>query len=154
MSSEEQRNDAPDELRDLSKQLRPMEAPTRVEATLVAAHRRRHAARTPWLAAWRLLVPAALAALALIVLLPRPNVEERAPALTEREIATEFLPVGLGLYPGGGEFSQLIRVRLRREEMVHFGLPAFDAESAGEWVNADVAIGEDGLARAIRFVEP
>jgi len=154
MSNEERHHEVPSELQALSRHLRPMEAPGRVEAALIVAHRRLHSRSTPWLAAWRLLVPAALAGLAVLALLPKPEAPAPATSIASREIATDYLPVGLGPRLGGNEFSQLIRIRLRREEMLRFGLPTLDREGAGNWVNADVVVGEDGLARAIRFVEP
>jgi len=68
----------------------------------------------------------------------------------EPEVATEFIPfmaVG-GLYPGE---QQLVRVKLPRSTLETFGLPV-NRERVREPVQADVLIGEDGLARAIRFV--
>jgi hypothetical protein len=48
--------------------------------------------------------------------------------------------------------GQIIRVKLRRSALVKFGFPV-NMERYNENVNADVLIGVDGLARAIRFVQ-
>ena len=70
------------------------------------------------------------------------------------EIATDFMPLGSGdvntvvLQDGG----QIIRVRLRRSELLRFGFPV-NMERYNENVKAEVLVGVDGLARAIRFVQ-
>jgi hypothetical protein len=68
------------------------------------------------------------------------------------EVATEFMPLGyvnpLNLQDGG----QLVRVELPRSAMVSFGVPV-NMDRYGERVKADVLVGADGLARAIRFVQ-
>lgn len=65
-----------------------------------------------------------------------------------QEIATEFIP--LGGYAQAEE-GHLVRVELPRSALASFGLPV-SAESAGGRVKADVLLGEDGTARAIRFI--
>lgn len=68
------------------------------------------------------------------------------------EIATDFIPLRdmntVALQDGG----QIIRVRLRRSELLRFGFPV-NMERYNENVKADVLVGVDGLARAIRFVQ-
>ena len=68
------------------------------------------------------------------------------------EITTEFLPVGYlnaaNLQDGG----QIVRVELPRSAMVSFGLPV-NMDRYNEKVKADVLLGFDGVARAIRFVQ-
>ena len=70
---------------------------------------------------------------------------------TNNEIATDFFPVGdtsaLSLADGG----QLVRVQLPRSALMRFGLPV-NVDRANERVKADVLLGSDGIARAIRFV--
>jgi hypothetical protein len=67
------------------------------------------------------------------------------------EIATEFIPLmnreTLAEMDGG----QVMRVELPRSALMSFGLP-MDMERATERIKADVVVGNDGLARAIRFV--
>jgi len=47
--------------------------------------------------------------------------------------------------------GQVMRVELPRSALMSFGLP-MDMERAAERIKADVVVGNDGLARAIRFV--
>ena len=67
------------------------------------------------------------------------------------EIATDFIPLmnreTLAEMDGG----QVMRVELPRSALISFGLP-MDMERATERIKADVVVGNDGLARAIRFV--
>lgn len=67
------------------------------------------------------------------------------------EIATDFMPL---TYDGGAlamESGHVIRVELPRTALVSMGLP-MNPERANELVKADVLLGDDGVARAIRFV--
>ena len=92
---------------------------------------------------------------------PKPGrrtvVKRRAPEAqiahhTTNEIATDFVPLGdmnvMSLQDGG----QIVRVKLRRSALVRFGIPV-NMDRYNENVKADVLIGVDGLARAIRFVQ-
>ena len=82
----------------------------------------------------------------------------RRPAKSEvanhmnREIATDFMPLGYlnpaTLQDGG----QIIRVELPRSALVNFGLPV-NMNRYHEKVKADVLLGVDGMAHAIRFVQ-
>lgn len=69
-----------------------------------------------------------------------------------REIATDFMPLRYlnpaTLQDGG----QIIRVELPRSSLVNFGLPV-NMNRYHEKVKADVLLGADGLAHAIRFVQ-
>jgi hypothetical protein len=69
----------------------------------------------------------------------------------EPEIATEFMPLNYGAALNPNEGGQLVRVELPRSALASLGLPV-NAERANERVKADVLLGHDGLARAIRFV--
>jgi len=69
--------------------------------------------------------------------------------------ATPFLPLpysGVPMSEGG----QLVRLEVPRSALVSFGLAPVDGARAGtsDTVLADVLVGEDGLARAVRFVQP
>jgi len=91
---------------------------------------------------------------------PRPvhrNTVTRKPEMpvanhVTNEIATDFVPLGdmnlVGLQDGG----QIVRVKLRRGTLVRFGFPV-NMDRYNENVKADVLVGADGLARAIRFVQ-
>ena len=71
---------------------------------------------------------------------------------SESEVATRFMPIGyagpINLQDGG----QLVRVELPRSAMLSMGLPV-NMDRYTERVKADVLLGSDGLARAIRFVQ-
>lgn len=67
------------------------------------------------------------------------------------EIATDFLPMGYGSTTSLQEGGQMVRVELPRSAMASFGLPV-NMDRANEKVKADVLLGVDGLAHAIRFV--
>ncbi|HYJ47442.1 MAG TPA: hypothetical protein VEV81_12590 [Pyrinomonadaceae bacterium] len=66
------------------------------------------------------------------------------------EITTEFLPLTYGGLSQIDE-GQVIRIEVPRSALQSFGLPV-NVERAGERVKADVLLGHDGVARAIRFV--
>ena len=72
-------------------------------------------------------------------------------ANAERESTTEFLPLTYGSNLAQIEDGQVVRVELPRSALQSFGFPV-NAERAGERVKADVLLGHDGVARAIRFV--
>jgi hypothetical protein len=68
------------------------------------------------------------------------------------EVATEFMPLGYlnprSLQDGG----QIVRVEVPRTTLVSFGLP-MNMERYNEKVKADILLGVDGRAQAIRFVQ-
>jgi len=67
-----------------------------------------------------------------------------------KEIATDFIVL---TYDGEvGSEAQLVRMELPRSAMASFGLPV-NMDRADQRVKADVLLGADGLARAIRFVQ-
>jgi hypothetical protein len=68
------------------------------------------------------------------------------------EIATDFLPLTFTADSTAPESGHLVRVTISRSALLAMGLP-MNAERAGELVRADVFIGDDGLARAIRFIQ-
>jgi hypothetical protein len=67
------------------------------------------------------------------------------------EIATDFIPVRYGDNLSSVDSGRIVRVEMPRSALVALGLP-MNMERAGERVKADVLLGEDGMARAIRFV--
>jgi hypothetical protein len=69
----------------------------------------------------------------------------------EQEIVTDFMPLTYGATMSPNEGGQLVRVELPRSALASLGLPVND-ERSNERVKADVLLGHDGLARAIRFV--
>ena len=74
------------------------------------------------------------------------------PAINQpKEIATDFISLTYGA-PEVGADAQLVRMELPRSAMASFGLPV-NMDRADQRVKADVLLGADGLARAIRFVQ-
>ncbi len=76
------------------------------------------------------------------------------PETRAREVATEFLPLTYSDMPATG--GQLVRLEVARDALAAFGLTSAEAVagSPSDTVLADVFVGEDGLARAVRFVRP
>jgi len=157
-----------------------LQAPARVEARLTAAFRShaglahgREIAR-PWhvwgpVAAWAA-AAAALVLLAMFLMsggqpqLPRrsaPGTIELAAAQAVPDFGVsgdspygddDFIPLpnAAGIAPN--EDVNLVRVEVPRSAMIELGF-AVSAERASEPVEAEVVLGADGLARAVRFLD-
>lgn len=80
----------------------------------------------------------------------RPSAQPAA-AAERREITTDFIPLAQGGGFVAGEGGHVVRVELPRTALAQFGLPV-NADRPDGRVKADVLLGEDGMARAIRFV--
>lgn len=78
--------------------------------------------------------------------------EELVASNGDREITTEFIPIGYSGAPTVQDGGQVVRVELPRSTMARFGLPV-NMERYDERVKADLWLGADGFARAIRFVQ-
>jgi len=77
----------------------------------------------------------------------------RATALAAREIVTDFMPLTYSDVPLSG--GQIVRLEVPRAAIESFCLAPSDAargSASGDTVLADVIVGDDGLARAVRFV--
>jgi hypothetical protein len=70
----------------------------------------------------------------------------------ESEVATQFMPLSYAGPINPQDGGQLVRVELSRVAMLSMGLPV-NMDRYSERVKADVLLGADGLARAIRFVQ-
>ncbi|MFL6275597.1 MAG: hypothetical protein ACJ74G_10455 [Blastocatellia bacterium] len=81
---------------------------------------------------------------------PALNAEAASGDEQASEIATSFIPLS-GARGLDADNLQLVRVKLPRSALLSFGLP-MNVERADERVKADVLVGNDGVARAIRFV--
>ena len=68
------------------------------------------------------------------------------------EIATDFIPLRYMSASSFQDGGQIVRVELPRSALVNFGLPV-NMERYNEKVKADVLLGVDGMAHAIRFVQ-
>ena len=71
------------------------------------------------------------------------------PQVQAREIVTEFFPLLDAAPPF--ERGELLRVTVPASTMRKVGLPV-NEDRLGDRVYADVLVGQEGLARAIRFV--
>ena len=141
-------------LRALARQDRVrMASAPHVQTTLRAHVRARAAARS---ARRRIALAAAagVAGLALVLtyrspaLAPSTSTDTSFVALAD--VATDFLPLPHGSVPMTD--GQLIRIEVPRTALSGFGLAPESPELAGTAVLADVLVGEDGVARAVRFV--
>lgn len=68
------------------------------------------------------------------------------------EIATDFMPVSYGDNLNEIDNGRIVRIEMPRSALAQFGLPV-NMDRANERIKADVLIGDDGMARAIRFVK-
>jgi ferric-dicitrate binding protein FerR (iron transport regulator) len=75
-----------------------------------------------------------------------------APEVEITEVATEFLPLPYSHVPMNT--GSTVRIEVPVTALVSFGLAPGDFREGQGTVQADVLIGEDGIARAIRFVRP
>jgi len=84
---------------------------------------------------------------------PRHRVRHQASANNsdEAEVVTEFFPLRDGEDLTALESGRLVRVELAGSALSEVGLPV-NPETVNTPVKADVVLGDDGLARAIRFV--
>lgn len=80
-----------------------------------------------------------------------PGAGDSEPLSPEVEIATDFFPLVNSESLTELDSGQLVRVELPRSALMSFGLP-MSMDRVNERVKADVVVGNDGLARAIRFV--
>src|SRR6266571_1092950 len=86
---------------------------------------------------------------------PQPRrVSRRRPRTDIRadEVATDFLPLTYIAGPAASDSGNVVRMNVPRSALIAMGLP-MNVNRAGEMVKADVFVGDDGLARAIRFVQ-
>lgn len=74
-----------------------------------------------------------------------------AETLAQSEVTTPFISLTQGYILPMAEGGQVLRVELPRSALASFGLPV-NAQRINEPVKADVVVGNDGIARAIRFV--
>ncbi len=82
---------------------------------------------------------------------PQSRFGHRRNRTAKAEIVTEFFALEEGADLDSLEIAQVVRVELPGSALADVGL-AVDPEVADKPVKADVALGYDGIARAIRFV--
>lgn len=69
------------------------------------------------------------------------------------EVTTRFYPLPYGSGLGLDEGWALVRVQVPRASLASLGVPVSAGSASGEMLTADVVVGQDGLARGIRFVQ-
>jgi len=74
--------------------------------------------------------------------------KEISPSIAAEETKTDFIALS---YAANTDSGQIVRVKVPSSMMVSLGVKT-NVEKESEMVNAEVVIGDDGLARAIRFV--
>jgi hypothetical protein len=67
------------------------------------------------------------------------------------EYATDFVPLSYGGVQKPMESGEVIRMEIPRSAIIAFGLPV-NVDRADTLVKAELLLGEDGMARAIRFL--
>lgn len=97
------------------------------------------------------ILTAALASSLWVVTRRRPPVPP-LPSTPLIEITTAFMPLAYSAVPYTN--AHLVRMEVPRAALATFGLLPIDSAAAAQQgtVTADVLVGEDGLARAVRFV--
>ncbi|MBI3400596.1 MAG: hypothetical protein HY048_04170 [Acidobacteria bacterium] len=157
-----------DERRASPEGLSSVEGRLRAEVRAVGAARRARLRRSIGLAA-AVLAAAAVPAWRFAVRGPQTSGPVQPPSTSaaaaapiasppRREITTAFLPLAYSDVPVAG--AQIVRMSVPRSALASFGLTPAESSSAQEpapaavsaTVIADVVIGDDGLARAVRFV--
>jgi hypothetical protein len=167
-------------LRAVAGQLSRVEAPARVEANLRAAFRahsgtepgssRSTRARAHWIPVltWATAAAALLAVALFLVRGRQPEIVPPAshgvqlamagmPADIETEGGSQagesgFIPLPNAAQIGPNEEVNLVRVEVPRSAMIALGYD-IKPEEASQSVQADVMLGNDGLARAVRFLD-
>src|SRR5687768_5082095 len=72
-------------------------------------------------------------------------------ATVMREVTTDFFPLTYSSVPAPG--GQLVRMQVPRTALATFGVASFGTPGdRSATVMAEVVVGNDGLARAVRFV--
>jgi len=158
-------------LRRLAGTFGSVNAPSRVEARLRAAFRAQYgvparAEATRWRSplAWAMACSVVVLAGLSISLTRQPEPPLGRPAAAEFSsetseaytvdaglLADGFIPLPNGEGVDANESFNLVRVEVPRSAMMTVGIPV-SADQAWEPVEADVVLGSDGLARAVRFL--
>jgi len=159
-------------LKVLAAQSRRVEAPERLERRLVAEFRRSAGMapaprRAPWayMLAWGIATAAMLLVGFALMRGRQPHqVRHAAPNAIELAVLDGvepaealrgedgFIPLPNAEQIDPGEEVDLVRVQVPRSAMIAMGIPVSE-ESASDSVQADVVLGADGVARAVRVLD-
>ncbi len=131
------------------------EAPAHVEQTLRAAFRQRQNKRrnTRWAA---VAIAAGLGGVALLRLTPTVSAPPAVPVVSQvaaaQQDTSEFIALADADTSTPLDHATIVRVRLPLSDFRDIGF-AINEQNAAVRVQADVLLGQDGLARAVRFVQ-
>jgi anti-sigma factor RsiW len=78
------------------------------------------------------------------------NVSKSAPPVTANEEDAGTFTLLPGNLPAETEDAAIVRVRMQRGALGALGLPV-NEERAGEWIQVDLLVGNDGLPQAVRL---
>ncbi|MFN0083783.1 MAG: hypothetical protein ACKVX9_00205 [Blastocatellia bacterium] len=81
----------------------------------------------------------------------RPRNNRSRATILEKELVSEFVPLTLAADERAIENGTLVRMRLSRERLIAMGLP-LQIEGAQKTIDAEVMLGDNGVAYAIRIV--
>jgi hypothetical protein len=76
---------------------------------------------------------------------------QTASQLAQNEVVTDYIPLTYLNDSTAFDSGLVVRVQVPRATLISMGLP-MNVENSSELVKADVVVGDDGVARAIRFV--
>lgn len=157
-------------LRRMAENMSGVHAPARVETRLLRAFRQQNAIAAPrernrwllplcWAAAAALLLAAAIFLTGgrqperhpQMALLTEPSSAPDADAAADA-VPEGFIPLPNAERIGPNDDVNLVRMEVPRSTMVELGL-AVSADRGSDRVEADVLLGSDGLARAVRFLD-
>src|SRR5262245_36313404 len=119
------------------------------EVQAIADARRRRALVLSLGAAAAMLVAVAVPAWRLLRPEPTSPVAADVPVVS-RELVTEFFPLRYSNVPSRGGY--VVRMQVPRGALASFGVTPIADDNGSQHVLADVVVGDDGLARAVRFV--
>ena len=78
--------------------------------------------------------------------------QRREPAAVEQASGNEYLPLTYLADATAMESGTVVRVELSRSALISLGVPV-QPDRSDETLKADVVLGDDGVARAIRLVQ-
>lgn len=137
-----------EQLRALAATDESLEAPPAVEARLVEAFRTGSRRRpAPPVRTWAIAAAAAMLALASVLVTSRPGAVA-TPAAESDEAS--FVPLTYGDPLADVDAVHVVRVALDRSALASYGLATAGGDRGS--VDAELLVGQDGLARGIRFV--
>jgi hypothetical protein len=76
--------------------------------------------------------------------------EQADAGVVTRELVTEFFPLRYSNVPARGGY--VVRMQVSRSALASFGVAPIASDTGAQHILADVVVGDDGLARAVRFV--